>query len=109
MLILQKYKLKDEFSSHEKQKLYDEAFRILVHIKCENGVWSPETTNTYRINFTLNFTDNFGEWEKDLMFGHLEIYLRLGNGVFPKSWKTDMDKVWRVVYIKQIILNYPII
>ena len=74
-------------------RLYDEAFRTLVHMRCSSGVWCPDAASVYEVIRSLNQTDKFGQWEKDLLFGHLRIWLKTRDGLpFPKSWKTDKDK-----------------
>ena len=42
----------------------------------------------------MNLTDVYGQWEKDLFFAHLKIYLKLRNESekFNKSWKSDKTK-----------------
>ena len=71
---------------------YDKVFRKLVNIKCMNGVWSSFQNKTYQVIRPLSSTDNFGHWEKDLLFDHLKILLQ-SDDLLPKAWKTEEEKV----------------
>ena len=73
-------------------EVFDSLCRSFVHSRCENGIWSPGNIQKYLIPHTVSFTDKYGQWEKDLFFGHLKIFLTT-NEAFPKFWKTDSDKV----------------
>ena len=98
------YNYKDEFSQDNTLCFNDKLFREFVHSRCSNGVWLSEPSNSYLIKHTLNLTDNFGQWEKDLFFGHMKIYLKTLNDtkLFTKSWKTDKNKI-NLFEVKRIV------
>ncbi|RNA37872.1 ribosome biogenesis ATPase RIX7 [Brachionus plicatilis] len=69
--------------------LKEKLFKKFIHSRCENGVWCSEPTNLYLIPHTLNLTDNYGQWQKDLFYGHMKVFLKMNpqNETFCKSWK----------------------
>ena len=81
----------DEFKN---ANLYNECFQKLVHINCKNGQFNSQQTDTFNIVNLLCLTDNFGTFEKDLLFGHMKIYLKtIKDTNFPKYWKTTETEV----------------
>lgn len=86
------------------EKLYDKVFKEFVHCRCENGVWCSEPSQLYLVPHTLNLTDKYGQWEKDLFYGNMKIFLKTKheNEMFPKSWKTSKNFVHHFEIIKTI-------
>jgi hypothetical protein len=82
---------------------YDKLFRQFVHNQCENGVWSSAPQKFHLISHTINLTDVYGQWEKDLFFGQMKIFVKAALGenelnnsspnYLPKSWRTDETKI----------------
>ena len=64
-------------------------------MRCANGITNTDSANTYLVEHRIVKTDNFGQWEKDLFFGHMKIYLKMigNNRIFPKCFKTLEDSV----------------
>ena len=69
---------------------WKDIFRKIIFNRCSNGIWSNGTKTTYDVINPLLEIDQFGQWEKDLLFGHLRIMLNTKNNEpFPKYWKVD--------------------
>ena len=73
-----------------------------MHNQCENGVWSSEPKKIHLIPHTINLTDVYGQWEKDLFFGQMKIFVKVNDSdnnenssvnYLPKSWRTDDTKI----------------
>lgn len=106
-------KKKDEFSDPKEINFYDNVFRHFVHSQCENGVWSSEPKKAHLISHTINLTDVYGQWEKDLFFGHMKIFVKSldeDNTMLPKSWRTENInienfQIERILKCKENVIN----
>ena len=76
------------------QDKWKEVFQKIIFDKCTAGIRSNGDKNFHEVINRLIETDLFGQWEKDLLFGHIKIILKVKDGKpFPKFWKIDINKV----------------
>lgn len=76
-------------------EVYDAVMREYVHTRCKNGVWCPDGSE-YLVPHTIDQTDKFGQWHRDLFYGLMRIVIKptpLEGSSLPISWKTEKSKV----------------
>ncbi len=84
------FQLKEEFT----QEKWKGVFQNIIKNNCSSGIRSNGNKNFYEVINRLLETDLFGQWEKDLLFGHLKLILKVKDEkTFPKYWKIDENKV----------------
>ncbi len=83
------------FSEEFANPKWEKIFRKIILQRCANGIWSNSEKSSHDVISPLVEIDLFGQWEKDLLFGHLKILLKTKDGKpFPKYWKVDENKVF---------------